>query len=73
MCLGEEAAMAFRLDIYDKIDVTLAIQRDGLGAMTRHGTKAHVLKKSMQLADVGGSIFDEFESIRSDWVFPKIA
>ena len=71
MCFGEAAAMAVRLGIDDKIDSALAVKRDRLGAVPRHGAEAHALEQRVQLGGIGRGVFDKFESVRAHRIVPQ--
>ncbi len=71
MSAGEPAAMAFGFGIHDEIHFALAIERDRLGSMARDRAKTHLLEQGVELGDIGGRVFDEFETIGTDGVSPK--
>jgi len=71
MGLGETGAMAVRMGIDDEIRVTLAIKRYRFGAVPAHRAKSHALEQFVQGRRIGAGIFDEFEAVGADRIFPK--
>ncbi|MHC2227440.1 hypothetical protein ACVL91_005637 [Bradyrhizobium elkanii] len=61
---GDEVeAVTTRLLIDEIVDVALAIDRDGLGAVAGDCDEAHQLEQGVQLAGIRMGIFDEFEAV----------
>ena len=54
---------ALLLAVDDEVDVTLAEQRDILGAMPRHLDEAHALEKPSERLGIGRGVLDELEAV----------
>src|SRR5690606_497718 len=72
MDAGEALGKAFRLGIEDEVDVALAIKRDVLRPVLRHGGKAHALEQGCQLGGFGCGIFDELETVGAHGVVEQV-
>jgi hypothetical protein len=69
--MAQAAAVAVRFGIDDEVHATLAEQRDVLGAVTRHGAKAHALEQGGKFGHIRRGVFDELESVRTDGIVPE--
>src|SRR5262249_132277 len=60
---GKTLSEAFRFAVDDEIHVTLAEQRNVLGAVFRHLHEAHALQQQAERRRIGRSVLDELEAV----------
>ena len=60
---GEGLGEAVGLGVDDEVDLALAIERHVLRAVAGHRREAERLEQGLELADVGGGVFDELEAV----------
>ena len=70
---GEGLGETVRLAIDDEINFALAPQGDILGAVARDGLETQLRKQRAQGARDGRGVFDEFETVRAEGIFPQIS
>jgi hypothetical protein len=63
--LGEGLRERVRLRVDDIVHVTLAVERDVLGAVLRHRREAHEPERLVELGRIGMREFHELEAIRA--------
>jgi len=68
-CLGEAIGFA----INDEIKFVLKPQRHVLGAVAGNCAKSQLAEQFAQFAGVRRGVFDEFETVRTQQIVPKIS
>src|SRR4029077_18674274 len=73
MLACESLCQGLRFGVDDEVDLTLAVQRDVLGAMARDYREPQPLEQRAQQLRVGRGVFDEFETICAHGIVMHVA